>query len=179
MTFSLKSPISHVLTMMKQCVLCHNQYMGSPRIVNPINQIHSGPRWFSDPERLLQHKMLYFYLGVDTLPIRRVSIIQNETHKMRMVPTQKFSASNDPTGYRRSRLAQMKLWYKRCMYQEWWLQHLYTRFAWGKCRFYPTNGGKIHGVHESGVWGYDKVNVERYSRQPLSAEAREIYDRRK
>ena len=156
-----------------------NQYLASPRIVNPSNQIHSGARWFTDPERLLQHKILYFYLGVDSLPLRRVGIIRTERARMHMVPTQKFSASNDPTGYRRSRFTQMSLWYKRCMYQEWWLQHLYTRFAWGKCRQYPCNGGKIHGVFENGVWGYDKVTVERYSRQPLPAQAREIYERRK
>ncbi|KNH09344.1 hypothetical protein XU18_0029 [Perkinsela sp. CCAP 1560/4] len=156
-----------------------NQYLGSPRIVNPSNQIHSGPKWFTDPERLLQHKLLYYYMGVDSLPLRRLGIIRAERSRIRMAPRQKFSSSNDPTGYRRSRFAQLSLWYKRCMYQEWWLQHLYTRFAWGRCRHYPCDGGKIHGISGNGVWGYDKVNVERYSRHPLPAQAKEIYERRK
>ena len=168
-----------ILNMLHSSSVCRNYYVSAAKIVNPSNQIHSGPRWFTEPERLLQHKILYFTLGVDTLPLRRVGIIRAERQRMRMAPATALNSSTDPTGYRRSRITQLNLWYKRCMYQEWWLEHLYTRFAWGRCGYYPTGGGKISGVYERGVWGYDRLSIDRYSREPLPAQAREIYERRK
>ena len=166
--------------MFRATAVRHNYYLRASKQTNPLAQIRSGPRWWTKPERLLQHKLLYFTLGVDTLPLRRVGIIRAERRRMAMSPHVHFTANNDPTGYRRQRVRQVALWYKRCQYQEFWLQHLYTRFAWGKTGYYPSGGGKIAGASETGVWGYDvQSNKDRYTREPLPAVAREIYERRK
>eukprot|EP00759_Apiculatamorpha_spiralis_P044556 PhF_6_TR41536/c0_g1_i2/m.62923 len=163
--------------MLRSTPVTLNYYLRSAKIKNPSTQIRTGASWWSDPERMLQHKLLYFTLGVDSLPLRRVAVIRAERDRMRMTPGIPNNSVTDPTGYKRARRRQINLWYRRIQYQEFWLQHIYTRFVWGKTGYYPTGGGKIAGVAETGVWGYDHSALERYSREPLPAQAKEIYER--
>ncbi|CCW61971.1 unnamed protein product [Phytomonas sp. EM1] len=142
----------------------------------PITVIRSGPKWWSDPERMVKHKLLYFTMGIDQLPLRRTAVIQNEQFRFHMCrPSPRI---NDATGYKRSRSGQMKTWYRRIQYQEYHLQHLFTRHAWGLLRVYPGNTTKIQGKADDGYVGYDSVPYHRYNRSPLPFPARDIYGRR-
>eukprot|EP00760_Papus_ankaliazontas_P012786 PhM_4_TR1554/c0_g1_i1/m.94059 len=165
--------------MLRATLSLRNYYLRASKGASPVTQIRSGDRWWSDPERMYKQKLLYFTLGVDQLPLRRTAIIANERRRVRAVSKAPFSGSNDPTGYRRARHRQVRQWYRRIQYQEFYLQHLFTRYAWGRTRHYPSGGGKISGITPSGVWGFDNKSFDRYSREPLPAHPREIYEPRK
>jgi len=153
-----------------------NTYITHSLAVAPITAIRSTTRWWSDPERMVKYKTLYFTLGIDQLPLRRTALIQNEYLRTRMCPTSPIGG--DKTGYKRARAMQLNMWYRRIQYQEYFLQHLYTRHVWGLTRVYPNNYVKITGKADDGYAGYDAVPYHRYNRQPLPMPAREIYDRR-
>ena len=88
-----------------------------------------GTGTWTDPWRMLEHKVLYFTLGLDSLPIRRTATIANEKRRVRAIGSAPFSSATDPNGYRRARYRQAQQWYKRIQYQEFYLQHLSKRFA--------------------------------------------------
>lgn len=143
----------------------------------PISVIRSGPRWWSEPERMVKYKMLYFTLGIDQQALRRTAVIAADLSRQHMTKAQQFAG--DATGYKRARNVQIKTWYRRIQYQEYYLQHLFTRHAWSLLRMYPANHTKLAGKADDGYAGYDGVPYHRYNRAPLPFPAREIYDRRK
>ncbi|ORC87984.1 uncharacterized protein TM35_000192280 [Trypanosoma theileri] len=156
---------------------CLNTFLTKSVAAAPITAIRTGPKWWAEPERMVRHKIMYFTLGIDQLPLRRTAIIQKDLHRFHMCkPPMRVG---DTTGYKRSRAAQLTTWYRRIQYQEYHMQHLFTRHVWGLLRVYPGNTTKIQGKADDGYVGYDSVPYHRYNRSPLPFPAREIYERRK
>ncbi|KEG05250.1 hypothetical protein DQ04_24631000 [Trypanosoma grayi] len=157
--------------------VCRNTFLTRSVATPPISVIRTGPKWWADPERMVRQKLMYFTLGIDQLPLRRTAVIQKDLHRFHMCkPPMRIG---DTTGYKRSRAAQLNTWYRRIQYQEYHLQHLFTRHVWGLTRAYPGNTTKIQGKADDGYVGYDSVPFHRYNRSPLPFPAREIYERRK
>lgn len=163
--------------MLSPTVRLLNTFLTHSVATTPITAIRTGPRWWSEPERMVKHKVMYFTLGIDQLPLRRTAVIQADMIRQRMCKP--MPCFGDATGYKRARAAQMITWYRRIQYQEYHLQHLYTRHVWGLIRAYPGNTTKIQGKADDGYVGYDSVPFHRYNRSPLPFPAREIYERRK
>jgi hypothetical protein len=126
---------------------------------------------------MIKFKLLYFTLGIDQQPLRRTAVIQNDMQRLRMAKP--APRTGDVTGYKKARTNQLTTWYRRIQYQEFYLQHLFVRHAWGQIRVYPPNYVKIEGKADDGYAGYDAVPYHRYNRQPLVFPAKEIYERRK
>lgn len=163
--------------MLRQTTLLQNTYLTRSMTTPPISVIRTGPRWWSNPERLVRHKLLYFTLGIDQMALRRTAVIATDQFRQRMCkPPPRMG---DSTGYKRARSAQLTTWYRRIQYQEYYLQHLFTRHAWGLIRAYPANTTKIAGRADDGYVGYDSVPYHRYNRMPLPFPAKEVYERRK
>ena len=162
---------------MHQTLLRRNTYLTRSMTTSPISVIRSGPRWWSEPDRMVRHKLLYFTLGIDQLPLRRTAVIAADVFRQHMC--RPAAMSGDATGYKKARKAQLNTWYRRIQYQEYYLQHLFTRHAWSLLRMYPANHTKIAGKADDGYAGYDGVPYHRYNRSPLPLPAREIYERRK
>jgi hypothetical protein len=148
----------------------------------PISVIRSGKKFWSASERLIQYKTLYFTLGMDSLPLRRVAIIAADKERHRHANFALHGSGNrsDVTGFQKKRVQQISMWHRRIGYQEYYIQHMMTRHVWGLLKMYPSGGAKISG--KNGDMGYlqdDNDGIHRYSRQPLPAKVAEIYDRRK
>lgn len=158
------------------CVL-HNTFLTHSVATPPISVIRSGPKWWSEPERMVKHKIMYFTMGIDQLPLRRTAVIQTELKRFHMC--RPAPRAGDTTGFKRARASQLTTWYRRIQYQEYHLQHLFTRHMWGLLRMYPGNMTKIQGKADDGYVGYDSVPYHRYNRTPLPFPAREIYERRR
>jgi hypothetical protein len=165
--------------MLRSSASLRNTFLTSSRPINPISTIRSGPRWWSDPERMVRHKVLQFTLGLDQLALRRTAVIQADKKRLSNVKWDRVIKKTDATRYRTQRFAQMSTWYKRIQYQEYYIQHLTTRHMWGQLRMYPSGGAKIAGKADQGYFGYDSLAVNRYNREPLPAAAKELYPRRK
>lgn len=166
--------------MYRRTPLLANQWLTMAKAAPPVSVIRSGRRHWVEPERMVRMKLMYFTLGIDQLPLRRTAVIHKEADLFKKCPSvaQKSSAY-DSTGYKMRRHKQMMMWYRRIQYQEYYLQHMFTRHTWGLLRMYPTGGAKIAGKADTGYAGYDYLPYHRYTREPLPAHAREIYDRRK
>lgn len=164
--------------MLQRSIVVLNAFLTKTRAHHPLNVIRSGPKYWSDPERLYQYKLLYFAMGVDQQPLRRTAVLLGDKHRLQ---TTSFltKVKKDPTGFERARAKQTTLWHRRMQYQEYYMQHLMTRHAWGLLRMYPPGGGKIAGKVDDGYFGYDDVPYHRYNRQPLPFPAKEIYEPRK
>ncbi|AYU78821.1 mitoribosomal protein mS72 [Leishmania donovani] len=163
--------------MLRQTAAQLNTYLTRSVATPPISVIRTGPKWWAEPERMVKHKVMYFTMGIDQLPLRRTAVIQNDLKRFHMCkPPPRVG---DATGYKRSRGAQLTTWYRRIQYQEYHLQHLFVRHMWGLLRMYPGNTTKIQGKADDGYVGYDSVHFHRYNRSPLPFPAREIYERRK
>ena len=165
--------------MLRSTSTLHNTFLTSSRPMNPLSVIRSGPRFWSDPERMIRHKKLQFTLGLDQLSLRRTAVIQADKKRLSNIKWDRIIKRTDATGYRAQRFNQMTTWYKRIQYQEYYIQHLTTRNVWGQLRMYPPGGAKIAGKADQGYFGYDSLGVHRYNREPLPAQAKEIYERRK
>jgi hypothetical protein len=163
--------------MFRSTIPLANVWLTASRAATPLGVIRSGRRHWSNPERMLRFKLLYFTLGVDQLPLRRTAVIQNEQERMKHII--KARPKNDATGYKAKRMRQIGMWYRRIQYQEYYMQHMMTRHTWGLLRMYPVGGAKIAGKADTGYFGYDSSPVHRYTREPLPATAKEIYERRK
>ena len=144
----------------------------------PITEIRNLEHW-GDPHRLIKYKKLYFTLGLDSQPLRRSAVITGEKRRTRNTFIERVRGS-DPTGFDKARRTQIRLWKRRMHYQEYYLQHLFTRHVWGLLRTYPVGGAKIAGFADRGYFGYDqRVPIHRYTHQPLPANAAHLYPRRK
>ncbi len=156
-----------------------NRFLTAAKSMSPVGVIRTGRNSWTQPERLIKYKMLYYTLGLDAQPLMRTCVLAAEKERMRFVPLRFPSQRQDPTGYRRARMRQLGMWYRRIQYQEYYLQHVFTRHAWGLLRMYPPGGAKIAGKADNGYFGYDSLPLHRYTREPLPAQAQEIYERRK
>ena len=163
--------------MFKLTTICRNTFLTHSMTTTPITAIRSGAYWWADPDRMLRHKLMYFTMGIDQQPLRRTAIIQTDRRRWKMCSGPRRSA--DATGYKRARYQQQMTWHRRIQYQEYYLQHLFTRHTFGLLRMYPPNLAKIQGKADDGYAGYDSMPIHRYNRQPLAFPAREIYERRK
>lgn len=162
---------------MKSTSFLLNTFLSHSVATPPISVIRSGPKWWSEPERMVKHKMMYFTMGIDQLPLRRTAVIQADLKRFHMCKP--APRTGDTTGFKRARAAQLTTWYRRIQYQEFHLQHMFTRHMWGLLQMYPGNTTKIQGKADDGYVGYDSVSFHRYNRTPLLFPAREIYERRK
>lgn len=163
--------------MLRATVPVRNTFLTSSVATTPLVGIRSAQRWWAEPERMVKHKVMYFTMGIDQLPLRRTAVIQSDFYrfqKCRSMPRGK-----DSTGFKQARSQQLRMWYRRIQYQEYHLQHLFVRHMWGLLRMYPGNTTKIQGKADDGYVGYDSVPFHRYNRTPLPFPAREIYERRK
>lgn len=163
--------------MLRSSTVLHNTYFGRSAVTSPVATIRSGPKFFTDPERMIKQKLLYFTLGLDQQPLRRVAVVAAEN--MRQVASPRNSSKRDVTGFRMARGRQTTMWYRRMKYQEYYLQHMFTRYAWSVTRAYPGNGVKLPTVAEDGYYGYNAVGVHSISRQALPLPARPLYEPRK
>lgn len=163
--------------MLHSTAACRNTYMTRSMTTPPISVIRTGPKWWTDPDRMVRHKLMYFTLGIDQQPLRRTAVIAVDQYRQHMCKP--AMSTSDTTGYKRARQSQMTTWYRRIQYQEYYLQHMFTRHVWGLLRMYPANHTKIAGKADDGYAGYDSVPFHRYNRTPLPFPAREIYERRK
>jgi hypothetical protein len=154
-----------------------NTYLTHSQASAPITVIRSGPKFWSQPERMVRYKLLYYTLGIDQLPLRRTAVIAAD--RARQMKCKPILFGGDATGYKKSRHAQLQTWYRRIQYQEYYLQHLFTRHAWSLLRMYPANHTKLAGKADDGYTGYDAVPYHRYNRSPSAFPARELYERRK
>lgn len=162
--------------MLRQTFAARNTFLTHSMATAPISVIRTGPKYWSDPERLVKHKLLYFTLGIDQQPLRRTAVIQNDLKRFHMCrPAPRVG---DTTGYKKARSAQLTTWYRRIQYQEYYMQHLFTRHMWSLLRMYPGQMTKIAGKADDGYAGYDSVPFHRYNRAPLPFPAKEMYERR-
>jgi hypothetical protein len=158
--------------------VARNTFLTSGLSVPPISEIRSGPRHWSDPDRMVRMKLMYFTMGLDQQALRRTAVIQAD--KKRFVRSPHVGGgARDPTGFQRARTRQMLTWHKRIQYQELLMQHMFVRQTWGLLRKYPVGGAKIDGVVNTPYFGYDKQKLNRYTREPLPAEATLLYPKRK
>lgn len=154
-----------------------NTYFGKNAVVAPISAIRSGTKYFTEPERLIKQKLLFFTLGIDQQPLRRVAVLANEDARLRTSP--RTSNKKDVTGFRKARGKQASMWYRRMRYQEYYLEHLFTRYAWSVTRKYPPNGVKLPGVAEDGYFGEAPAGVHYTTRQALPIPIKPLYEPRK
>ena len=162
--------------MLRVTTPCRNTFLTHSMTAAPLTVIRTGPYHWAEPDRLVRHKLLYFTMGLDQQALRRTCVIQNDQKRWRMCPP--ANPKGDTTGYKRARAAQLVTWYRRIQYQEYYLEHLFTRYAWGLLRMYPNAYVKIPGKIDEGYAGYDSVPYHRYNRKPLAFPAAEIYERR-
>lgn len=165
--------------MLRLTVSCRNTYLTASKTTSPISMIRSST--WSDPDRMVRHKLLYFTLGLDQQALRRTAVIVAD--KKRLEKAEPLRSQNnvvtDPTGFKRARKFQLTTWHKRIQYQEYHLEHLFVRHVWGLLRMYPPGGAKIPGKADRGYFGYDKMSFHRYTREQLPANAQHLYERRK
>jgi hypothetical protein len=128
---------------------------------------------------MVKMKLMYFTMGLDQQALRRTAVIQADKHRFHLFRTTK-AALADPTGFKRSRTRQILQWHRRIQYQEYFMQHLFTRETWRVLRKYPVGGAKIDGVANQPYFGYHfHGGLNPYTREALPAEAKELYARRK
>eukprot|EP00758_Cryptobia_borreli_P000541 Tbor_TRINITY_DN1194_c0_g1::TRINITY_DN1194_c0_g1_i1::g.15552::m.15552 len=163
--------------MLRQTTPAYNTYLGRQSIASPISVIRSKDKYWTDPERLIKHKIMYFLLGVDQQPLRRTSVVIKDREHRLMSPRESFK--KDITGFRRARDKQTQMWLRRMQYQEYLIQHIFTRHTWGLLRKYPPNGAKIKDVVDDGYFGETPNGLHHYTRQPLPFPHRQIYPPRK
>jgi hypothetical protein len=158
-----------------------NTFLTANKARNPLTVIRTKNRHFTEPDRMYRHKLLYFAMGLDQLPLRRTAILAADSirHRGAIGPAARGDFGGDATGFKSARRRQIVTWHRRIQYQEMHLQHLMTRHAWGLLREYPSGGGKIAGRSDTGYFGFDRLSVNRYTREKLPATPREIYERRK
>ena len=163
--------------MLRRTLVSSNTFLTHAQSTTPIAEIRTGPRFWSDPDRMVRMKLMYFSLGLDQASLRRTAVIQTDKYRMRHMTNSK---SRDPTGFAMARTRQILTWHKRLQYQELLMQHVFVRQSWRLLRKYPVGGAKIDGVAPQPYFGYDwKPAVNRYTREPLPADAKEIYPRRR
>jgi hypothetical protein len=157
------------------CLRC-NPYAGWSPAEPSHRAAMSGQDWMRSPERMLQAKLMYFHLGLDQLPLRRVAVLGHDKDRLRNAIMTK---DHDQTGYRRARASQMTLWHRRMHYQEYHLQHLYTRYLWRLLRYVPSEGAKIPGGPETGYWGAPMCGLNLVTKESLPLPPIEPHPRRK
>lgn len=167
--------------MFRSTAVCANTYLTASKGSAPITVIRS--EFWRDPSRLVRYKMLYFTLGLDSQALRRTAVIVADKKRLKNADPKKNVTGQtktlDPTGFRRARAMQLQTWHRRVQYQEYYLQHMFTRHVWGLLRMYPPGGAKIAGIADKGYFGYDKMGHHRYTREPLPAYAAHLYERRR
>jgi hypothetical protein len=145
----------------------------------PRREIRS-PTWTDNPQRLVKYKKLYFTMGLDQQALRRTALLNAETQRTRYSIAVEDVDKGDPTGFKRARRKQLVQWRLRMNYQEYHLQHLFTRHIWGLLRKYPSGGAKIAGVADKGYFSYDFWKTDhRFTGEPLPASAKELYPKRR
>ena len=168
--------------MLRRTPQLRNTYLTASVTRAPITVIRSGRRFWTQPERMIRQKTLYFTLGMDSQPLRRVAVLAADKERHRNAftrPLESASSAQDVTGFQRKRAAQIIMWHRRIQYQEYYIQHLVARHVWGLLRMYPPGGAKIPGRSELGYFADDNGGVHRYARTNLPAKPLEIYERRK
>lgn len=168
--------------MFRHTLPAHNIYLTHANARSPISVIRSGRRFWSQPDRMMRYKVLYFTLGMDAAPLRRTSVIVADKERLRNASARTIPSATkaDMTGFQRKRVQQMVMWHKRMQYQEFYMQHMMTRHVWGLLRMYPSGGGKIAGKNgDVGYFADDNTGVHRFTRALLPAKIPEIYERRK
>eukprot|EP00744_Colponema_vietnamica_P021747 GILI01031116.1.p1 GENE.GILI01031116.1~~GILI01031116.1.p1 ORF type:complete len:164 (+),score=22.74 GILI01031116.1:49-540(+) len=163
--------------MLRKSTFRLNTYFGRDAVVSPASVIRSGTKFFTEPERLIKQKLLFFTLGIDQQPLRRVALLANEDARLKASP--RASNKKDVTGFRKARGKQSSMWYRRMKYQEYYLEHIFTRYAWSVTRKYPTNGVKLPGVAEDGYFGDAPAGVHYITRQALPIPIKPLYEPRK
>ena len=163
---------------MFRCTLIScNKFLSTPSVSAPATIIRS--KGWKNPGRLVRQKMLFFSFGLDQQALRRTAVIVSDRERTRAaMPETDNIARQDSTGFKRSRDRQLQLWRRRIQYQEWYLEHMFTRHAWGLLRKYPPGGTKILGKADDGYFGYGH-SFHQYNGTPLPYPAREVYERRK
>jgi hypothetical protein len=166
--------------MLRRTLVHRNTFLTPARAQPPVTEIRSGPRHWSDPDRMLRMKMMYFTMGLDQQALRRTAVIQNDRARFKFVKMHLSPGKGrDPTGFREARTRQIVTWHKRIQYQEYLMQHMFVRQTWRVLRKYPVGGAKIDGVINTPYIGYDPLyKKHRFLREALPSEAPVLYPRR-
>lgn len=163
--------------MLRRTQINCNTHLVRQRVVHPASVIRSGTAYWNDPERVIKNKLLFFTLGLDQQALRRSAIIARDAERQRAIPREGFK--KDVTGFRRARHRQSVMWNRRIRYQAYFLEHMFTRHAWGLIRKYPSMGTKIPSAAEDGYFGTSRSGMHQLTHEPLPALARTIYPPRK
>ena len=161
--------------MLRRTPVAANTFLTWAKPRTPIQVIHSGTRHWSDPDRLVRMKLMYYNLGLDQQALRRTAVIQADKARFSRAPPR--NVGGDPSGFGKARVRQMLQWHRRLQYQEFFLQHALVRQSWRVLRKYPVGGAKIEGAVGTPYFGYPH-KLNKYTREPLPAEATELYPRR-